>query len=136
MPSSRHLLIHKQIQSTNPVADETPRHARSIRWLVTANNVVAIGFIMLGLAIIGFAVFMGAFAWLNNGLAAGLGLLIVAGSLGAAFLVTGWCFVVIARAHANASRFRWWLQIGLPLISPIFFGLAAELSSLADRLSR
>jgi len=106
------------------------------RWLAVANRAVAVGVIGLGVAIGGFALFMGFFGWINSGAKAGLGILLVAGSFGLAFAAAGWCFLVIARAHAAGSPSRWWLQLILPMAAWVFFGLAAMVTSLTERFIR
>ena len=103
----------------------------------SVNRVVGTGFIVLGLGLIGFGVFVGAFGWMNDGAAAGLGLFLVPVGFGLAAIAIGVSFHVVARAHASASRWRWWLQPLLPLVTFFLaFGLAAEFSVLVDRLTR
>ncbi len=94
-----------------------------------ANRLVATALIGLGLALIAIGIFLGAFGWMNNGAAAGLELLLVTSGFGAAAIAIGFSFHVVARAHAAASRWRWWLQVVLPLLAIyLAVGLAAEFS--------
>jgi hypothetical protein len=107
------------------------------KWLVTANRLAGSALVVLGLVILGVGFFLGLFAWMNNGVAAGLELTVVTAGFALAFVVTGFSFRVIARAHAARSARRWWLQVLLPLAAAwIAFGLAAEFSSIAGNLVR
>ena len=103
----------------------------------SVNRVIGTSFIVLGCALIGFGLLFGAFAWMNDGAAAGLGVLLVPSGFGAAAMAIGFSFHFIARAHATNSKWRWWLQPLLPLLTIyLAFGLAAEFSVLVDRMLR
>lgn len=94
-----------------------------------ANRLVATALVGLGLALIAVGVFFGVFGWMNSGAAAGLEALLVTAGFGAAAIAIGLSFFVVARSHAAAWRWRWWLQVLLPLVAIyLAFGLAAEFS--------
>lgn len=101
------------------------------------NRVIGTALVGLGLVLIAVALFFGAFGWMNNGAAAGLGLFLVIAGFGGAAIAIGFAFHVVARFHAARSRWRWWLQVLVPLvITYLAFGLAAELSVIVDNMTR
>lgn len=92
---------------------------------------------LLSLCLIGFGLVFGAFAWMNDGARAGLGVMLVPSGFGIAAAVIAACFFYVARAHAGGSRWRWWLQVLLPVFTLyLAFGLAAEFSEIVDDLLR
>lgn len=94
-----------------------------------ANRLVGTVLVGLGLALIAVGVFLGVFGWMNDGAAAGLELLLVTSGFGCAAIAIGVSFHVVARAHTAVWRWRWWLQVLLPLLAIyLAFGLAAEFS--------
>lgn len=103
----------------------------------TINLVVGVAFIVLGLSLFGFGVFFGFFGGLNDGAAVGVSLLLVPGGFAAAAVVIGLSFFVVARLHARSHRWRWWLQVLLPLATfYLAFGLAAMFSVVVERALR
>lgn len=103
----------------------------------SVNRIVGTFFIVLGLALLGFGLIFGAFAWMNDGAAAGLGVLLVPSGFGTGAIIVGLSFYYVARAHVSRAKWRWWLQLLLPLFTLyLAFGLAAEFSELVDRLLR
>lgn len=101
------------------------------------NRIIGAIVIALGLGVIGFGVVFALFGWMNNGAAAGLGLLLVPGGFGAAAVAVGAAFYFVGRLHASNSRWRWWLQVLMPLMTAyVAFGLAAEFSVIVDRSLR
>ena len=103
----------------------------------SVNRIVGTLFIVLSLALIGFGLVFGAFAWMNDGARAGLGVMLVPGGFAAAAGVIGFSFYYVARAHGSGSKWRWWLQLLLPLITfYLAFGLAAEFSQIVDNMLR
>lgn len=92
---------------------------------------------VVGVCVIAFGVFFAAFGWMNDGAMAGLGLLLIPGGFGAAAIAVGASFLLVARLHASRSRWRWWSQVLVPLVTLyLAFGLAAEFSVLVDRYLR
>lgn len=88
----------------------------------------------VGVALVAFGVYMGLFAWANDGLLAGARLFATSAGFGCALAVTGLSFRFVAAAHVKRQPRRWWFQL-LPLLAwYVAFGLAASLSSLLDRI--
>ena len=106
-----------------------------MRWLVGANRLVAWVLKALGGILVFVGMYLGLFGWLNDGPAAGLGIMAVGGSFGAAFVASGFCFGAIARAHQTGSPRRWWLQLLLPVAGFVFFGVAATFTSFVEDLT-
>lgn len=103
----------------------------------SVNRVLGTACIVLGLALIGFGVFFGAFAWMNDGASAGLGVLLVPSGFGAAAIAIGLAFYYVARSHAARSKWRWWLQLLLPVLTTyLAFGVAATFSELVENMLR
>lgn len=100
------------------------------------NRAIAYVLIALGLALIGAGAYLGLFAWLNDGLIAGVGVFGTFGALGGALAVTGLGFRFAAAAHARADRRRWWIQILVVSSGYVAFGLALWSMSLLERLGR
>lgn len=133
MMPSRRTARDRSIRDSSLGASTVP----SITWLAVANHFVGSALFVLGLIIAAAGCYLGIFAWMNDGAAAGLELMLVTGGFGLAAVVIGFSFRVIARAHADRSPRRWWLQVLLPIVTAwIAFGLAAELSSLVEDLAR
>lgn len=107
-----------------------------MRWLVGANRLVAWVLTALGGIVVFVGMYLGIFGWLNDGAAAGLGILAVGGGFGAALVGAGYCFRLVARAHEGGSPRRWWLQVLMPMAAYVFFGLAAMLTSVVEDLLR
>jgi hypothetical protein len=78
--------------------------------------------------------FLGGFAWLNDGARAGLRLAGTAGAFAAGAALAGYAFRFAAAAHARGDGRRWWIQALVVLAAYLAFGLAAWASSLLDRL--
>lgn len=59
------------------------------------------------------------------------------GLFAAAAIAIGASFFVVARLHAVNHRWRWWLQVLLPLgTAYLAFGLAATFSGVVERALR
>ena len=97
------------------------------RWLGTSLLVLA--------ACIGaVGVYLGGFAWLNDGLMAGLRLFGTAGAFACALAAIGLSLRLAAAAHARHHARRWWIQAATVLVAYLAIGLAASLTSLLDRI--
>lgn len=105
-----------------------------MRGLAILNRWAGYALVALAAVLAGVGLFLGAFAWLNDSLVAGVRLAGTTGAFAAAFAAAGWLLQVAARAHERADRRRWWIQIGALVSAYVFFGLAATASSLLDRL--
>lgn len=100
------------------------------------NRWLGAGLIALGIALAGVGVFFGAFGWLNDGPVAGFKLLALCGAFGAALSITGAAFLYAGSAHARRHPRRWWIQLLPVLVGYLAMGVAAEASSLLDRIGR
>lgn len=107
-----------------------------MRWLAGANRLIAWVLKALGGVVAFVGLYLGIFGWLNDGPAAGLGIIAVGGGFGAALVASGFCFHAVARAHDTGSPRRWWLQVLMPMAAFTLFGLAAELTSFVEDLLR
>jgi hypothetical protein len=99
------------------------------RWLGTALLTVAACVAAVG-------VYLGGFAWLNDGLKAGARLFGTAAAFAFALAATGLALRFAAGAHARLDARRWWIQLGTVLVAYLAFGLAAWTTSLLDRVGR
>ena len=98
------------------------------------NRWLSYAFLGIGAALVAFGLYLGAFAWANDGLIAGARLFGTSAAFGCALAVTGLTFHFAAAAHAKREPRRWWLQV-LPLVVLyVAFGLAASSSSFLDRM--
>lgn len=104
--------------------------------LATLNRFIGNGLIAIGVLLAAFGVYFGGFAWLNSGAKAGIVLLGTAGAFSVGFALAGFAFRFAAAAHARRAPRRWWIQVAAVLAAYVAFGLAAEATSLLDRLSR
>lgn len=100
------------------------------------NRGIAYVLIGLGIALIGVGVYLGFFAWLNDGVVAGVRLFGTTGAFGAGFALAGLGFRFAAAAHARGDRRRWWIQVLVVVLGYVAFGLAATGTSLLDRIGR
>ena len=90
----------------------------------------------IGLALVAFGVYFGAFAWANDGLIAGVGVFGTSAGFGCALVITGLAFRFVAEAHAKVQPRRWWLQLLPLLVGYVAFGLAASMSSVLERKTK
>lgn len=102
--------------------------------VATLNRWIATAFFVLGFCFVGFGLYMGFFAWLNDGARAGLRLLLLTVAFGAGFAAAGLVFRFTAAAHARNDRRRWWIQVLAVVVAYFAIGLAAWGSSLVDRI--
>lgn len=95
-----------------------------------------IGYALLGLgvALVAIGLYLGAFAWANDGLTAGVRVFGTSAVFGIALVITGLTFRIAADAHAKARPRRWWFQLLPIIVGYVAFGLAATLSSVLDRM--
>lgn len=88
----------------------------------------------IGLALVAFGIYLGLFAWANDGPAAGVRLFGTSAAFGGALAVTGLVFRFAAEAHSKVRERRWWIQLLPLLVGYVAFGLAASTSSVLDRM--
>lgn len=88
----------------------------------------------IGVALVAFALYLGLFAWANDGFIAGVRLFGTSAAFGCAFVITGLAFRFAADAHSKTRPRRWWFQVLPLLVGYIAFGLAATSSSFLDRM--
>lgn len=98
------------------------------------NRWTAYALIGLGVGLIAFGVYLGGFAWANDGARAGVRLFGTSAAFGAGLAIAGLAFRYAAAAHARGERRRWWIQALAVLIAYLAFGVAAWASSLLDRI--
>jgi hypothetical protein len=104
--------------------------------LAGLNRWIANALFAIGICLVGVGIYLGLFAWLNVGITAGLQLLGTAGAFGAGLSVAGLALRFASAAHARSDSRRWWIQVLAVLVGYVAFGLAAEATSLLDRLGR
>lgn len=102
----------------------------------TLNRWIGYALLAIGIALIGVGIYLGLFAWLNDGFVAGLRLFGTAGAFGVGLSVAGLAFRFAAAAHARSDPRRWWIQVLVLLVGYGVLGLAAETTSLLDRIGR
>lgn len=85
-------------------------------------------------ALAAVGVYLGAFAWANDGLIAGVRLFGTTAAFAAGAGLAGLAFRFAAQAHASRDRRRWWIQLLAFLVGYVAFGLAATASSFLDRM--
>jgi len=100
------------------------------------NRWIGTGLVALGVLLAAFGVYLGGFAWLNDGLKAGVTLVGTAGAFAAGFVVAGFVLRFAAAQHDRGDPRRWWIQVIAVLVAYGAFGLAAWATSLLDRLGR
>jgi hypothetical protein len=88
----------------------------------------------IGLALVTFGIYLGLFAWANDGLVAGVRLFGTSAAFGCALGMTGLAFRFAAEAHSKTKPRRWWIQVLPLLVGYVAFGLAASTSSVLDRM--
>lgn len=111
-------------------------HAISRVIAAAFNRWIGYGLLALGAALVAFGVYMGLFAWANDGPRAGAGVFGVSAAFGSAVALTGLAFRFAAGMHAKAAPRRWWYQV-LPILAGyLAFGLAATASSMLERALR
>ena len=88
----------------------------------------------IGGALFAFGIYLGLFAWANDGLLAGVRLFGTSAAFGCALVLTGLAFRFVATAHAEQKRRRWWFQVLPLLVGYVAFGLAASSSAFLDRI--
>ena len=92
--------------------------------------------IALGIAVAVVGIFFGAFGWLNDGPVVGFKLLALCGAFGTAMAVAGMALRYAGAAHARRDPRRWGIQLLAVVVAYLALGLAAEASSLLDRIGR
>lgn len=97
------------------------------------NRVIAGLLYGASVVLVGSGLFFGLFGWLNDGWSAGMKIVLLTASFGAAFAGAGAAFRAAAAAFARRDRRRLWWQAGAILVSYVLFGLAATASSWLDR---
>ena len=100
------------------------------------NRMIWYGLLGIGLVLVAFGAYFGAFAWANDGLMAGVGVFGTSAGFGCALVITGLAFRFVAEAHAKVRPRRWWLQVLPLLVGYVAFGLAAEMSSFLERMAK
>jgi uncharacterized membrane protein len=100
----------------------------------TVNRWISYALLVGGAALIAFGAYLGLFAWMNDGLIAGIRLFGTSAVFGAGLAVTGFAFRFAATGHAKGESRRWWIQALVVAIGYVVFGLAAWSSSLLDRM--
>lgn len=100
------------------------------------NRWISYALLGVGVALIAFGVYMGLFAWANDGLIAGVRLFGTSAAFGAGLAITGLAFRFAAEAHVKRGPQRWWIQLLVLVIGYVAFGLAAWSSSFLDRIDR
>lgn len=104
--------------------------------IATVNRWSGAALIAVGILVAAVGVFFGAFGWLNDGPIVGLKLLGVCGAFGAGLSIAGGGLLVAGAAHRRRDPRRWWIQLLAVVVGYGAVGLAAEASSLLDRLGR
>jgi hypothetical protein len=102
----------------------------------TLNRWIAAVLFAIAIALVGFAVIFGFFAWINDGPIAGLGVFGTSAAFAAGLALAGVMLRFAAAAHARRAPRRWWIQILAIMAAYFILGLAAWSTSLIDRLSR
>lgn len=100
------------------------------------NRWIGYGLLAVGAALVAFGVYLGVFAWANDGPRAGAGVFGTSAAFGSALALTGLAFRFAAGMHAKAEPRRWWYQVLPILVGYVAFGLAASSSSLLERALR
>lgn len=99
-----------------------------------ANRWIGYALLGVGAALVGFGVYLGAFAWANDGLIAGVRLFGTSAAFGGGMAITGAAFRFAAAVHAKGGPRRWWIQVLVVVVGYVAFGLAAWTSSFLDRI--
>ena len=99
----------------------------------TLNRWLAVACIGLAVCVGAFGVYIGGFAWLNDGAVAGLRLIGVSAAFALALVGMSIALKWAAAAHARGDSRRWLIQLAAIVAAYIAFGLAATASSLLDR---
>ena len=102
--------------------------------LATINRWLATALFVLGGCLGAVGVYLGGFAWLNDGFKAGVRLFATTAAFGLALAGAGFALRFAASAHARGDTYRWWIQFGALLAAYVAFGLAAWTTSLVDRI--
>lgn len=98
------------------------------------NRWISYALLGIGVALVAFGVYLGLFAWANDGLIAGVRLFGTSAAFGCALGITGLAFRFAAAAHSKREPRRWWFQVVPLLVWYVAFGLAASSSSFLDRI--
>jgi len=98
------------------------------------NRWISYALLGIGVALVAFGIYLGLFAWANDGLIAGVRLFGTSAAFGCALAITGLAFRFVASAHSKGERRRWWLQVLPLLVGYVAFGLAASSSAFLDRI--
>ena len=98
------------------------------------NRWISYALLGVGAALVAFGLYLGVFAWANDGFVAGARLFGTSAAFGCALAISGLAFRFAAAAHARGERRRWWLQVVPLLVGYVAFGLAASSSALLDRI--
>jgi len=98
------------------------------------NRWVSYALLGIGAALVAFGIYLGLFAWANDGWLAGVRLFGTSAAFGCALALTGLAFRFVAAAHSKHERRRWWFQVLPLLVGYVAFGLAATSSALLDRM--
>jgi len=98
----------------------------------TVNRWIWYVLLSIGAGLLAFGVYLGLFAWANDGLTAGLRLFGTSAAFGCALAITGLAFRFAAEAHLKSRERRWWIQVLPVLVGYVAFGLAATSSSFLD----
>jgi mannose/cellobiose epimerase-like protein (N-acyl-D-glucosamine 2-epimerase family) len=104
--------------------------------LATINRWLGTVLFILAACVGAVGVYLGGFAWLNDGLKAGVRLFGTAMAFALALAATGVVLRFAADAHGRGDARRWWIQFGTLLVAYLAFGLAAWTTSLLDRVGR
>jgi len=78
----------------------------------TLNQWIATALFGLGIVLAAIGLYLGFFAWLNDGPTAGIRLGLTVGVFAAALGLGGLAFRVASAAHARGDTRRWWIQLG------------------------
>lgn len=102
--------------------------------IATLNGWIATALIGLGLVVFGIGLFFAIFAWMNDGLAVALRMVLTTTSLAIGLGAGGLLFRMAASAHTRMDPRRWWIQGAVLLGAWLAAGLAMYGMSLVDRL--
>lgn len=103
--------------------------------LSSLNRWIAVACVGLAVCVGAFGVYIGGFAWLNDGMVAGLRLLGMTAAFSLALMAMSVAFRFAANAHAQRDPRRWWIQVAAILAAYLAFGLAATATSWMDRMA-
>lgn len=102
--------------------------------MATLNQWIATALFGLGVVVAAIGLYLGFFAWLNDGPTAGIRLGLTAGVFALALAAGGLVFRIASAAHARGDPRRWWVQVGVVFAAWFAAALAAWASSMVDRL--